>query len=364
MDHSFEEIRSAALDLLAGRERGSYDLTQYQHLLIGIGEVFARREGRSQDRNYQGGGTFGPSLTSNDRERFLEVFWTLFREGVVTLGLNDSNREFPFFHLTEFGRRIIAHQQAYFFHDVSIYEALVRSEIPAIDETTLLYLKESMQSFRAGCILAATVMLGVATEHTFLLLIEKIEQNPTHSATFVNVGNERTILQKANKFKNILDQQYRSLPPDVRDDLDTHFAGILSIIRTFRNQSGIPPAKLSTASRRTSFYNCSSLIAKRCISSWRISARGTDENSCAASSHQPLVCSMRASSGAITAELSISFALRANLRAVRVRRPHYVTLSCLRYQRAVAPEITRLRGHGRPPFFSYSPKLFSIGIGV
>ena len=33
MDHSFEEIRAAALDLLAGREKGSYPLTQYQSLL-------------------------------------------------------------------------------------------------------------------------------------------------------------------------------------------------------------------------------------------------------------------------------------------------------------------------------------------
>ena len=57
-----------------------------------------------------------------------------------------------------------------------------------------------MQSSRAGCLLAATVMLGVATEDTFMLLAEKIEQNPTHSATFANVSNERTILQKVNKF--------------------------------------------------------------------------------------------------------------------------------------------------------------------
>jgi hypothetical protein len=244
MDHSFEEIRAAALDLLAGRERGTYDLTQYQTLLVGVAQVFERREGGQQARGYQGGGTFGPSLSANDRELFLEVFWSLFREGIITLGLNDSNREFPFFRITEFGRRMISHQQAYFFHDVSSYEQLVRSEVPAIDDTTVLYLKEAMQAFRAGCILAATVMLGVATEHTFLLLLEKIEQSSSHSATFSNVTTERTILQKVNKFTNILDQQSRSLPADLREDLDTHFAGILSIIRTFRNQSGHPIGKI------------------------------------------------------------------------------------------------------------------------
>ncbi len=245
VNHSFEEIRSAALDLLAGRERASYQLTQYGSLLTGVAEAFARREGRPQDRHYQAQGFFGPAaLSENDLELFLEVFWALFREGVITLGLNDSNREFPFFRVTEFGKRIAAHQQAYFFHDVSSYEALVRSEVPEIDEVTVLYLKEAMQSFRSGCILASTVMLGVATEHTFLLLVDTIENNATHAPTFASVGQQRTILQKVNKFRNIMDQELRGLPAEAKEDFDTHFAGILSIIRTFRNQAGHPTGKI------------------------------------------------------------------------------------------------------------------------
>lgn len=245
MNHSFEEIRSAALDLLAGREKASNQLTQYGNLLTGVAELFARREGKPQDRRYQGQGFFGPAtLSENDLELFLEVFWTLFREGIITLGLNDSNREFPFFHVTVFGRKIIAHQQAYFFHDASSYEDLVRSEVPAIDEVTILYLKEAMQSFRAGCVLSSTVMLGVATEHTFLLLAERLENSATHALTFTSVGQQRTILQKINKFRNIMDQELRTLPSEIREDFDTHFAGILSIIRTFRNQAGHPTGKI------------------------------------------------------------------------------------------------------------------------
>ena len=244
MNHSFEEIRSAAIDLLAGREQARHGLEQYQGLLTAVAEVFARREGTFARPGYVGGGMFGPELSPYDREMFLEVFWSLFREGVITLGLNDSNREFPFFRVTEFGRRIAAHDRAYFFHDVASYENLVRTEVPQIDETTVQYLKEAMQSFRAGCILAATVMLGVATEHTFLLLLEKIDRSAAHSATFASVAKERTILQKVNKFKAILDQHSRSLPQAVKEDLDTHFAGILSIIRAFRNQSGHPTGKI------------------------------------------------------------------------------------------------------------------------
>lgn len=241
-NHSFEEIRAVALDLLAGREHSSRQMTQYSDLMCCVGEVFTRRE-HSPGRPIQSN-PFAPQLSSADCELFLEVFWSLFREGVITLGMNDSNRQFPFFRMSEFGRRIASHQQAYFFHDVSSYERAIRDEVPNIDDVTLLYLKEAMQSFKTGCLLASTVMLGVATEHTFLLLLEAIERNKTYSALFANANRERTILQKVNKFKHILDEHLSEFPPEIKEDLDTQFAGILSIIRTFRNQSGHPTGKI------------------------------------------------------------------------------------------------------------------------
>ena len=241
-DHSFEEIRGVALDLLAGREQGAYQLTQYQNLLVAVGEVLTRRENATQRP------VVSPSpwaqLSSNDSELFLEVFWSLFREGIITLGLNDSNRDFPHFRVTQFGRKIATHEQAYFFHDVSSYERAITTEVPTIDAVTLLYLKEAMQAFKTGCVLASTVMLGVATEHTFLLLLDKIAQSQSHGTKFAAVARERTILQKANKFKSILDGQVATLTPEIKEDLDTHFAGILSIIRTFRNQAGHPTGKI------------------------------------------------------------------------------------------------------------------------
>ncbi len=101
-----------------------------------------------------------------------------------------------------------------------------------------------MQEFKSGCLLSASVMLGVATEHTFAKLFETIERNATHAATFRNVSEQRTLLRKLNKFKNILDQNLGILPPTAREDLDTNFAGILTVIRNFRNESGHPTGKI------------------------------------------------------------------------------------------------------------------------
>ena len=135
-------------------------------------------------------------------------------------------------------------ESAYFFHDVSSYKNAILAEVPDINEATLLYLQEAMQAFRSGCILSATVMLGVATEHTFLLMLETIESNPAHQPTYQSVFTQRTILQKVNKFKNILDQNLANLSREIKEDLDTNFSGILSIIRNFRNQSGHPTGKI------------------------------------------------------------------------------------------------------------------------
>jgi len=48
MPHSYEEIRSVALDVLSGRENVAHQPTQYEDLKLGVGEVFARREDKIQ----------------------------------------------------------------------------------------------------------------------------------------------------------------------------------------------------------------------------------------------------------------------------------------------------------------------------
>ena len=238
MNHSYEELRSVALDVLAGRAKGSYGATQYQNLMVVIAEILESRE--------SGHGVQNARLSYADSELFLELFWDLFRQGIITLGLDNSNREFPFFRVTSFGKKLLEGQNAYFFHDVSSYEKVITEAIPQIDSITLLYLKEAMQAFMSGCLLSTSVMLGVATEHSFQRLLETIEASNAHNTLFQNVFSQRTILQKLNKFKNILDQNIKNFnfSSDIIEDLDTNLLGIISMIRTFRNESGHPSGKI------------------------------------------------------------------------------------------------------------------------
>jgi hypothetical protein len=154
------------------------------------------------------------------------------------------NAEFPWFRISNFGKSILENQNPYFFHDLSSYEAVIKQNIPDIDQVTLLYLKEAMQAFMSGCMLSSSVMLGVAAEHSFEKLLELIAGNPKYETIYKSVNKERSILPKLNKFKTVLDQDIGKFTPEIREDLDTNFSGIIAIIRNFRNESGHPSGKI------------------------------------------------------------------------------------------------------------------------
>lgn len=101
-DHAFDELRAAAVDALS--RPGAPN--QYQGLLDAVAYVLSEREPPTpQSRNvlHMGGYPSGPRLSDRDRNLMLEVFWDLFRCGTIILGLNDSNREFPWFTVSRYG---------------------------------------------------------------------------------------------------------------------------------------------------------------------------------------------------------------------------------------------------------------------
>lgn len=246
MDHSYEEMRKIVIEVLAKGEENPPAPQQYESLKYAITRSLKEKGQLLYAEQLPDGSLSisGDSLSRNDSDILLEVFWDLFRQGIITLGCDDSNREFPFFRLSGFGKKIIKSQEPYFFYDISSYEKIILTNIPDIDSITLLYLKESMQAFLSGCILSSTVMVGVAVESLFLKLLETIEKNNKYYPLFKNVFDQKTILQKLNKFRNILEQNQSILTPELKEDLDTNFSGIMTMIRNFRNESGHPSGKI------------------------------------------------------------------------------------------------------------------------
>jgi hypothetical protein len=239
-NHSYEEIREVTLKVLAVGVANGNPPAQYDELKGRVAETFQKLEG--------GRITYGVSGMANlpevDSVLLFNVFGNLLCEGIILLGLNERNPQFPWFRILVLGSRVLKNRDTYFFEDVSGYEKQLKAQIPNIDPATLVYLKEALQSFKVGCVLASSVMLGVSAEHTFDKLLETIRSNSTHYETYKNVFKETTLLRKLNKFRIILDQNRGALPPEVREDLDINFSAIMSIIRNFRNESGHPTGKI------------------------------------------------------------------------------------------------------------------------
>ena len=242
MGHSYEEIRSATFEVLSGRATTGYSLDQYSHIKVEVGKVLDKYD--KLPPKPPSAYPADSALTKEDAETLREVFWDLFRQGVVTLGKDEVNNTFPFFRVTSYGAKALKEGDTYFISDTTVFEQRVKSEIPNIDDMSILYLKECFQAFRSGCLISSAVMLGVAAEHLFQLLLDQLESDPNQSSRFSTVFQQRTILRKIEKFKNIVAADKASFPKDVRESFDTQFLGVQSIIRIYRNESGHPTGKV------------------------------------------------------------------------------------------------------------------------
>ena len=228
--HGYEEIREVVVDILLGRETVSSSPNQWLNLVNAVCEVLGRRNKLSAP------------LHPNDRELIRDVFWDLFRQGFITLGMNDSNPNWPFFRLSYFGQSTLSTQSPYRFHDTSSFIALIKREAPDISIETVAYLDEAAASFYAGCMLASCVMLGCAAETEFLRLIDAASSDPQHGNKFLPVKKEHLLRQKITKFHNILKPLISELPRTATEDIETNFTAIQSILRVARNEAGHPSA--------------------------------------------------------------------------------------------------------------------------
>lgn len=189
------------------------------------------------------------NLHPSDASTILEIFWDLFRQGVITLGKDSSNPNWPWFRLSRFGQTIS--KSTIRFHDTASYVALMKSYDKALSSQAITYLEEAAASFYAECLLAATVMLGAAAETEFLNLLDLVATGK-HGTSFTAAIKERFIKGKIQKF--LAGVSSLTLPKECTEDLDTKLLGIQSVIRIARNDAGHPSGTPAPAREQVYVY--------------------------------------------------------------------------------------------------------------
>jgi hypothetical protein len=161
-----------------------------------------------------------------------EVFWQLLVEGIVAPGSNPMNPKLPNFHVTDYGRRVLAAEAGHP-HDEAGYLARVRTRVPQFDPTVLAYLTEALSTFRRGTPVASTVMLGIAAERVSLLVCESFRaalRDEGERATFDRILQAFVmkpkldwVLAKLASLQNRRPPRPRELPPSIdREDAFTN----------------------------------------------------------------------------------------------------------------------------------------------
>ena len=187
------------------------------------------------------------NFQSSDLLKLHEIFWELLIQGILSPGYDNSNVNLPFIHVTNYGKKCI---EANFIlpHDPDGYLTRLSNFVgQVIDDTIMIYLREGLLTFLGGYYLAATVMLGAASEQCIDLLVVAYSNaiaEPNHKLTF-----EKKISQAGrsvkNRFETIRSELLAlSLPNHIKDALDIQLSGIFTLIRYSRNDAGHPTGRI------------------------------------------------------------------------------------------------------------------------
>jgi hypothetical protein len=204
-------------------------------------------------------------LHLDDRRRFREAVWALIVEGVLVIGIDDSNNQWPFLALSEYGEEVVQAGRI-LPHDTERYlEGLAKSK--PLDQEEKRYLPQALEAFRRNLPDAAALLLGAASEHLLIRLGEAIAVADPSEAKVVRRKIDDSALPLLRFVQAYFSQRRKSLPRDLDETLDTTFTGIASLIRVTRNDAGHPAGR--AVNRDQAFVNLQLFPDYR---SWVVSA--------------------------------------------------------------------------------------------
>lgn len=186
-----------------------------------------------------------------------DVLWEFMIQGIIAPGLNVSNPNLPWFHITEYGKKVL-NEGEFLPHDPTGYLDRFRTEIKNPDPTVELYLSESLNCFARGNFIASVILLGVASERAFLLLCDSILNSLSdlkEKSKFQKILEIKAIKPKMdwvlNKIQAIQSKSPRPLP----DNVNIMLASIFDFIRSQRNDLGHPQEKPPKVTREDAYVN-------------------------------------------------------------------------------------------------------------
>lgn len=178
------------------------------------------------------------------------VIWELIIQGIVIpgsgLGSGAGSPELPSFQVTDWGKKCLAEGE-FTPYDTGEYVERLTKKVPYVGPKVLLYLTESLNSFRGGSYLSSAVMLGVAAETVLLQLRDAVLaalDSKTKKDKFTADTNGRPAKRIYDEVRKRLDPLIAQISRDLgKEDITAELAGIFDLIRKTRNEAGRPTGR-------------------------------------------------------------------------------------------------------------------------
>ena len=178
-------------------------------------------------------------LPGCDHQTILTHWSDLFRTGITAWGLDLSNPNPPFFHLTDHGRRALEHLT----RDPSNPQGYLRhlASIATLDPVAMSYLTEGLDCYAAGLYKAAAVMVGGAAETVILNLRDTTTQKLTALGhPIANPLTDWRIKTVSDALLVFFTKHKAQFDRALRESFEAYWAAFAQQIRAARNDAGHP----------------------------------------------------------------------------------------------------------------------------
>ncbi len=193
------------------------------------------------------------SLNEQDKRFIVQTLWELVIHGILTPTQDNGNSGWPSVSLTEHGKKVIAEEE-YSPYDPAGYLTQIKSDVGGLDSIVAFYIEETLGCFRANQYVASTVMLGVASERLFDILLDSFAGSLSSEQERRQLRQKtqgRMVTQRYDELKRRIDPKKSQLPRELADNLDTSLVSIFNLVRHSRNDAGHPTGR---AIRRDEAY--------------------------------------------------------------------------------------------------------------
>lgn len=185
----------------------------------------------------------GKDETRKNELIILDIIHELVTNNILRPGIDRSNCKYPWLGLTEYGKKCIEEENLLPF-DPEGYIKEVKDQIPNIDDVVLTYLSESISTYNRNCLLSSTITLGAASERAMLLLIDafvdSVQDSEKKERLQRKMEKNLFIYSKYKIFMEEFDKIKKTLPDDLKKNVETYLEGIFGFIRINRNNTGHP----------------------------------------------------------------------------------------------------------------------------